>query len=54
MANLDGLSYMRTHRNDVPFLYDQAEDFALGGFKHLIDGEDLAIVTSGYMVHVAM
>ena len=53
-ANIDGLCYMRTHRPDVPFIYDENEEFQVGGFKHLIDGEDLAIVASGYMVHVAM
>ncbi|MDY6913534.1 MAG: transketolase [Planctomycetota bacterium] len=53
MANVEGLCYMRTHRPDVPFIYDENEEFPLGGFKHLIDGEDLAIVASGYMVHVA-
>ncbi|MBN1943244.1 MAG: transketolase [Phycisphaerae bacterium] len=53
MANLDGLCYMRTHRPDVPFIYDENEEFTLDGFKHLIDGEDIAIVASGYMVHVA-
>ena len=53
MANIDGLCYMRTHRPDVPFIYDENETFEVGGFKHLIDGEDLLIVSSGYMVHVA-
>jgi transketolase len=53
MANLDGMCYMRTHRPDVEFIYDPAEQFSLDGYKHLIDGEDLAIVASGYMVHVA-
>lgn len=53
MANLDGLCYMRTHRPDVEFIYDESEEFTVGGFKHLIDGEDVAIVASGYMVHVA-
>ena len=53
MANTDGLCYMRTHRPDVEFLYDESETFELGGFKHLIDGEDIAIVASGYMVHIA-
>jgi transketolase len=53
MANLDGLCYMRTHRPDVPFVYEETEEFTLDGFKHLIDGEDVAIVASGYMVHVA-
>ena len=54
MANIDGMCYMRTHRPDVPFLYDDNETFEPGGHKHLVDGEDLVIVASGYMVHVAM
>jgi len=53
MANTDGLCYMRTHRPDVPILYDADEVFEAGGYKHLEDGEDVAIVASGYMVHVA-
>jgi len=53
MANFDGMCYMRTHRPDVPIIYDPSETFEPGGFKHLVDGEDLAIVASGYMVHVA-
>ncbi len=53
MANTPGTCYMRTHRPDVDFIYDQAEQFTLGGFKHLVDGEDIVIVASGYMVHVA-
>ena len=53
MMNLDGMCYMRTHRPDVPILYGEDEEFSLDGFKHLIDGEDVAIVASGYMVHVA-
>jgi transketolase len=53
MAQTDGMCYMRTHRPDVDFLYDEDEEFTAGGFKHLIDGEDICIVASGYMVHVA-
>jgi transketolase len=53
MANTNGFCYMRTHRPEVSFLYDEADTFTLGGFRHLIDGEDVAIVASGYMVHVA-
>jgi transketolase len=53
MANSTGMCYMRTHRPDVPFLYEENESFPLGGFKHLVDGEDVLIVASGYMVHVA-
>jgi len=53
MANLDGLCYMRTHRPAVPFLYNEDETFGPEGYKHLIDGQDLVIVASGYMVTVA-
>ena len=53
MANVNGTCYMRTHRPDVDFLYEETEEFTVGGFKHLVDGEDLVIVASGYMVHVA-
>ena len=53
MANVDGLCYMRTHRPEVDFLYGEDEIFTLGGFKQLAEGDDLAIVASGYMVHVA-
>lgn len=54
MANLPGVCYMRTHRPDVDFLYEDDETFEVGGFKHLVDGEDLVIVASGYMVHIAL
>jgi transketolase len=53
MANIDGMCYMRTHRPDVAFLYEENEEFTVGGYKHLVDGEDIVIVASGYMVHVA-
>ncbi len=53
MANVDGLCYMRTHRPDVPVIYEEDTEFFEGGFNHLIDGEDLCIVASGYMVHEA-
>ncbi|MCP4708633.1 MAG: transketolase [Planctomycetes bacterium] len=54
MANLEGICYMRTHRPDVAFLYDESETFMVGGFKQLAEGCDLLIVASGYMVHVAL
>lgn len=53
MANAPGMCYMRTHRPDVPLLYSEDEEFGDEGFKLLIDGEDLVILSSGYMVHVA-
>lgn len=53
MAEYDGACYMRTHRPDVPFLYDETTRFALGGHQVLAEGHDLLVVASGYMVHEA-
>lgn len=51
MAGQVGLGYMRTHRPDVPVLYDEKTTFEPGGFHVLVEGGDLAVVTAGYMVH---
>ncbi len=53
MANHKGLCYMRTHRPDVPLLYDDSTPFAIGGSHKVRDGSDAVLVSSGYMVHVA-
>ncbi len=51
MADYEGPCYMRTHRPDVEFIYDDATPFNLGGHEVLTEGRDLLIVTAGYMVH---
>jgi transketolase len=48
-----GMCYMRTHRPDVPLLYPHDATFEPRGFNVLAQGDDLAIISSGYMVHVA-
>ncbi len=53
MLELDGMCYMRTHRPDVPLLYTPQTRFVPGGLHVLSGGEDLALVSSGYMVYVA-
>ncbi|MBN1436366.1 MAG: transketolase [Sedimentisphaerales bacterium] len=53
MANTEGMCYMRTHRPDVAMLYDENEEFPFGGYKQLVEGKDLCVVASGYMVHIA-
>jgi transketolase len=53
MTRLRGMCYMRTHRPDVPLVYEPDTPFEPGGFHVLHAGNDLALVTAGYMVHVA-
>lgn len=54
MVETHGMCYMRTHRPDVPFLYDEKTKFELGGLNVVRGGDDLALVASGYMVHEAL
>lgn len=53
MAEHDGPVYMRTLRPDSEFLYGENDKFTLGGHEVLVEGRDLLIVASGYMVHEA-
>lgn len=53
MAAYNGPCYMRTLRPDTEFLYSSDTEFKLGGFETLIEGRDLLICASGYMVHQA-
>ena len=53
MAEHDGPCYMRTFRPDVEFLYSDEHQFELGGHEVLMQGRDLLIIASGYMVHQA-
>ena len=48
-----GVCYLRTLRSDMPLLYSPDTEFELGGSKTLAVGEDLTIMASGYMVHLA-
>ena len=53
MTRDQGMCYMRTHRPGTPFIYDADAQFEPGGFHVLSSGDDLALVTAGYMVHIA-
>jgi len=50
MADHDGPCYMRTLRPDTDVLYDAKTPFTLGGHELLVEGSDLLICASGYMV----
>jgi transketolase len=54
MADLDGISYLRTLRPATPVLYEPDEDFEIGGSRTLRQGEDVAIVAAGITVHEAL
>jgi len=54
MADLDGISYIRTTRADTAVVYEPGEDFTVGGSKTLRDGDDVTIVAAGITVHEAL
>ncbi len=53
-ASTTGLCYLRTHRPDVPLIYPQDAAFTIGGSAQLAEGDALTIVSSGYMVTLAI
>lgn len=53
MAEYEGACYMRTLRPETDLLYNENTVFNLGGFETLVEGRDLVLAASGYMVHEA-
>ena len=53
MADLEGISYMRTTRGAYPVLYDAAETFPVGGSKVLrrSDADQVALIGAGVTLH---
>ena len=56
MADLEGISYMRTTRAATPVVYDSDEDFSIGGSKVIrsSDDDEVAIVAAGITLHEAL
>ena len=54
MADVDGISYLRTTRGDTPIVYAVGEAFPVGGSKTLRDGDDVALVAAGITLHEAL
>jgi transketolase len=56
MADLDGISYVRTLRPDTPVLYGPDEEFAIGGSRVLrsSDDDEVTLVGCGITVHEAL
>jgi transketolase len=54
MADLRGISYLRTTREATPRLYGPDDDFPVGGSKTVRDGADATVVGAGITVHEAV
>ena len=49
-ANYPGMTYMRTCRPDSPLFYDADTRFEIGGANMVAEGDDVILVSSGYML----
>jgi transketolase len=56
MADVDGISYLRTTRSDTAVLYEPDDEFPVGGSKTLrsSDDDEVTIVAAGITVHEAL
>jgi transketolase len=54
MADLDGISFMRTTRGATPVIYDASDEFPVGGAKVVREGDDVTIVGAGITLHEAL
>jgi transketolase len=56
MADLNGISFLRTTRADTPVIYEAGEDFPVGGSKTVrsSDDDDVTVVAAGITVHEAL
>jgi transketolase len=56
MADLDGISYLRTTRGDTPVIYEPGERFPIGGSRVLrhSTADQVTIVAAGVTVHQAL
>ena len=56
MADLTGISYIRTTRGAYPVLYDNGEDFPVGGAKVLRQSEDdvATLIGAGVTLHACL
>jgi transketolase len=56
MAELDGISFIRTTRGATPVIYDADEEFPVGGSKVVRSSEedDVTIVSAGITLHEAL
>ncbi|NES31986.1 transketolase [Micromonospora terminaliae] len=51
MVDCTGVSYLRTTRGKYPVLYDNGDEFPIGGSKLVRDGTDVTLIGAGVTVH---
>jgi transketolase len=56
MAEIEGISYLRTTRSDTAVIYEPDEEFPVGGSKTLrfSDDDDVTVIAAGITVHEAL
>jgi transketolase len=54
MADVEGISYLRTTRGDTPVIYEPGDEFPVGGSRTLREGDDVTIVAAGITLHEAL
>lgn len=54
MADLDGISFMRTTRGNTAVIYGSDEEFPVGGSKVVREGDDVTIIGAGITLHEAL
>ena len=54
VASHKGSTYIRLNRINTPVIFDDDYDFTIGKAVKLTDGNDLAIIATGTMVHKAL
>jgi transketolase len=51
MADRSGIVYLRTHRGELPVLYDADDEFEIGGSRTHLDGGDVTLIGAGVTLH---
>ena len=54
MADLDGISFIRTTRGATPVIYGADDEFPVGGAKVVRDGDDVTLIGAGITLHEAL
>src|SRR6266536_1331782 len=54
MADLDGISFIRTTRGATPVVYAPDDEFPVGGARVARDGDDVTLVGAGITLHEAL